>query len=175
MLKLIKATEPSIESIKKYYSESRPSEVNHAIFLINIGYKEYVDYLKTMNMYYLIDDKVPNHIIGWGEIASSRILNDIRSMNDYGTISYSIKESERNKGYGTELLRLLLEECKSLGIEELSISCREDNLASKKIIEHNNGIFDRIFYDYSTGDYGIKYWIELMPKTKKKMLSKQKF
>lgn len=56
-------------------------------------------------------------------------------------IYYEILPEHRSKGYGKEILRLGLEKAKEIGLSEVFITCMEDNLHSKKIIESNGGIF----------------------------------
>jgi predicted acetyltransferase len=56
-------------------------------------------------------------------------------------IYYEIDKNYRQKGYGTKLLELGLVEAKRIGLHELFLGCMEDNVASKKIIERNGGIF----------------------------------
>ena len=58
-----------------------------------------------------------------------------------GNIGYVIRPSEYGKGYGTKILQLGIKKAKELGTEKILIDCREDNIASKKIIEKNGGIF----------------------------------
>ena len=68
---------------------------------------------------------------------------DIRHrLNDYllnfgGYIGYSIRKSERQKGYATEMLALALIECKKLNIKKVLITCDKDNVASAKTIINN--------------------------------------
>lgn len=65
-------------------------------------------------------------------------LNDF--LENYGGhIGYSVRPSHRNKGYGTQMLRLALEKAKNLGIENILVTCDEDNLASARVIEKNGG------------------------------------
>jgi predicted acetyltransferase len=56
-------------------------------------------------------------------------------------IYYEIDKEYRRKGYGTKLLELGLVEAKRIGLHELFVWCMEDNVASKKIIERNGGVF----------------------------------
>jgi predicted acetyltransferase len=67
-----------------------------------------------------------------------------------GHIGYDIRPSERRRGYGTLILKLVLEKVKAKGLKEILITCDSDNAGSKKIIEKNGGIFiDEIFIDSS--------------------------
>lgn len=55
-------------------------------------------------------------------------------------IYYEIEPSKQGRGYGREILKLGLEEARMLGLPEVIITCFEDNLASRKIIEANGGV-----------------------------------
>lgn len=56
-----------------------------------------------------------------------------------GHIGYDISPAYRNKGYGTQILKLALERAAKIGIKKAIVNCNIDNIASKKIIEKNNG------------------------------------
>lgn len=56
-------------------------------------------------------------------------------------IYYEIRPTERNKGYGIEILKQGLQEAKQLGLSEVIITCQKDNTPSRLIIEKNNGVF----------------------------------
>jgi len=56
-----------------------------------------------------------------------------------GHIGYDISPCYRQKGYGSEILKLALEEAGKLGIKEAMVTCNVENISSKKIIEKNNG------------------------------------
>ncbi|GKU28545.1 GNAT family N-acetyltransferase [Clostridium folliculivorans] len=72
-----------------------------------------------------------------------------------GHIGYSIRPSERNKGYGKKLLKEALSKAKVVGIKEVLITCHEDNLESRNVIEANNGKLEVIKEGH------CKYWIKL--------------
>ena len=76
-----------------------------------------------------------------------------------GHCGYSVRPSERGKGYGTEMLRLNLQNAKNLGISRLLVTCYPDNKASQKVILANGGCFEKtITVD---GKEINRYWIEL--------------
>ncbi len=56
-------------------------------------------------------------------------------------IYYEIIPEYQGRGYGKEILALGIEKAKEIGLKEIFITCMENNLASKKIIESNGGIF----------------------------------
>lgn len=62
-----------------------------------------------------------------------------QDISTAGHIGYDISPSYRNKGYGTQILKLALVEAEKIGIKEVMVTCDVDNIASKKIIEKNNG------------------------------------
>ena len=78
-----------------------------------------------------------------------------------GLIGYSIRPKHRGKGYANEVLKLGLEKFKEKNINEILISCKDFNIASKKVIEKNNGIFEREYYNDDEGYNYLIYTIKL--------------
>ena len=90
---------------------------------------------------------------------------DIRHrLNDYllqfgGHIGYSVRKSERQKGYATEMLKLALEEARKIGIERALVTCYKDNIASAKTIQKNGGVLEN---EIEEGTHITqRYWITL--------------
>ncbi len=86
------------------------------------------------------------------------------TLNDYlrrfgGNIGYSIRPSERRKGYATEQLRLALLFCKELGLDRVLISCHTCNEGSRKVILKNGGTYERTNYDPERDRELELYWI----------------
>ncbi len=78
-----------------------------------------------------------------GIIDLRHTLNDF--LKDLGNCGYSVRPSERRKGYASEMLRLLLAVAKNAGMSEISLSVEHDNTPSVKTIIKNGGIYKRSF------------------------------
>jgi len=91
------------------------------------------------------------------------MINIRHTLNDYlmqfgGHIGYSVRKSERRKGYAKEMLRLALEKCRELGLEKVLVTCDKDNIASAKTILANGGVF--VNEVVNTGRLTQRYWID---------------
>lgn len=77
------------------------------------------------------------------------IVNFRHSLTDFykdlGHIGYSVRPSQRRKGYATEILRKTLKIAKKQGLTEVYLVCKRDNYASKKTIIKNHGLLNRTF------------------------------
>ena len=78
-----------------------------------------------------------------------------------GHIGYNIRPSKRNMGYGTQILKLALEKAKELHLTKVLVTCDETNIASKKIIETNGGIFENSEPQRNGLPNKLRYWIDL--------------
>jgi predicted acetyltransferase len=78
-----------------------------------------------------------------------------------GHVGYSVRPSERCKGYATELLRRVVEYAgETLGIDRLLVTCGAENVASARVIEKCGGVLeDESFHD-AAGKKVRRYWIE---------------
>jgi predicted acetyltransferase len=90
-------------------------------------------------------------------------LNEERLRTD-GQVDYWIRPSRRRQGYGKIILRLLLQRFRQLGLKRVLITCRTDNIPSRKIIETNSGVLeDEIVMPGTFGEpeQRRRYWIYL--------------
>ena len=80
-----------------------------------------------------------------------------------GHIGYGTNPKYWNLGYGKKMLKIALEQYKNL-IEEdkILITCDDDNVASIKIIEFNDGILENKVENEDAGERFLtrRYWIE---------------
>ena len=76
-------------------------------------------------------------------------------LNHAGHIGYSVRPSERGKGYAKESLRQGLQVAKEKNIKKALVTCSVENPASRAVIVANGGVFE----DVRNGVE--RYWIDL--------------
>jgi predicted acetyltransferase len=85
-------------------------------------------------------------------------------MKEGGHIGYTVRPSDRRKGYGSTLCRLMLEEAWSrLGLRRVLITCDTDNVGSARIIQKNGGVFESEVRSDHSGKRVSRYWVDLDP------------
>lgn len=167
-LPTMKREEEAIEFIAEF--RKFDSKINGTGGLDSSEYSQWLkkttDYSKGLNVpnnkvpattYFVVresDDKIV------GMVNLRHTLSEFLIKHGYGHIGYSIRPTERRKGYATELLRLTLEECKSLGIKDVYIGCYKDNIGSYRTIEKNGGTLLREHLD-EDGLWNYEYLVKL--------------
>jgi predicted acetyltransferase len=61
-----------------------------------------------------------------------------------GHIGYHVVPAKRRRGHATAMLAGALDRCRADGMTEVLITCREDNIASRRVIEVNGGKLDAV-------------------------------
>ena len=78
-----------------------------------------------------------------------------------GNIGYSVRPSERRKGYAKEMLKMVLPFCREVGLEKILVACIDGNVGSEKTILANGGVYESTVYE-PRGDRDLKrFWISL--------------
>jgi len=86
---------------------------------------------------FMLVRKDDNKVLGFLQIR--------HEFNDYlskfgGHIGYSVRPSERRKGYAKEMLRMALPFCREIGLDRVLITCIDGNVGSEKTILSNGGV-----------------------------------
>ncbi|MFL0246174.1 GNAT family N-acetyltransferase [Candidatus Clostridium stratigraminis] len=110
------------------------------------------------NTYFFVRT-IDNKILGMINIRYK--LNEFL-FNEGGNIGYSIRPTERRKGYATLMLKLGLQKCKELNLNKVLITCDKINIASAKVIQNNNGILENEVYSETFSEIIQRYWINLL-------------
>lgn len=135
------------------------------------SYEEWIDFDNRLKNKYG-ENYVPSTVFLAIRIRDNKLIGIIdfrhklsKFLYNYGgNIGYSIVLSERRKGYGKEMLRLMLEYCKKLGVHRVLITCDKENIGSAKTIIANGGILENEIEDnVGLVENGIiqRYWISL--------------
>lgn len=112
-------------------------------------------------------DRVPASTYFFIRISDGKIIGMINLrhklneflQNEGGHIGYSIRPTERKKGYGTLMLKLGLDKCKELSLDKVLITCDKSNIASAKVIQNNKGILENEIYSNTFSEVIQRYWI----------------
>lgn len=77
-----------------------------------------------------------------------------------GHIGYSIRPTERGKGYATRMLKEALGFCRLIGLSQVLVVCAASNEASVRVIEKCGGVLEDEVVSKQNGEVLRRYWIE---------------
>ncbi len=105
---------------------------------------------------FLAFQKENNHLVGLVNVRHELNENLIKSG---GHIGYSVRPSERNKGYAKSELKLALEfGFNELKLDSILLTVFETNTPSIKVIEKFNPVEDQVYID-EKGNVFRRFWI----------------
>lgn len=117
---------------------------------------------------------VPSHLVPATQFffirkSDNRLVGMIQVrhyFNDFlekfgGHIGYSVRPSERRKGYAKEMLKTTLLFCKEIGLDKVLISCIDGNIGSEKTILANGGIYESTVHEPNANEDLKRFWITL--------------
>lgn len=78
-----------------------------------------------------------------------------------GHIGYSVRLSERRKGYAKWMLKNVLPFCKSLGLDSVMVTCIDTNEASRRTILGTGGVYEYTVHEPKENMDIERYWIKL--------------
>jgi predicted acetyltransferase len=107
------------------------------------------DWMVPQTTYWLYVEGKP---VGMGRIRP--ILTD-RLREEGGNIAYAIRKAERGKGYGSALLKLLINEAAKLNLDRVLITVENENTPSIKVALANGGVIEKVT------DLRNYIWIEI--------------
>lgn len=106
--------------------------------------------------YWLVKDNA----VLLGEIRLRPVLTPPFEQHN-GHIGYNIRPSQRQKGYATRQLSLVLDEARVYGLFRVMLTIDGDNPASVRVIEKNRGSLEWQQTSPETGEMLSCYWIDL--------------
>ena len=147
----------AVDYINEFYEYG--SEINGSgalnRFLKESTYEEWLEHLSdSIDIANLQAPKVPSLTYFYVREADDRIIGMINirlALNDFlrkegGHIGYSVRPTERRKGYATDMLAEGLKVCERIGIQEVFVSCDKENIASARVIQNCVGLLKDEFY-----------------------------
>jgi predicted acetyltransferase len=146
----IKFIEPCLEYKKSYLEALKEQNIkdkdNIDIEKIDKDFDSFLDKTQKIKKG-LIKDYLPG--TKYWCIKGDKYIGNINyrpKLNDQfefrgGNIGYLVRPSERRKGYASVMLEYVLNIAKRDGLPLLLITCDDDNIGSKKVIEKAGGVY----------------------------------
>ena len=164
---LVEPNEKYQKSFEEYAQVYRKINDEHYFNKYKKALEDFQDYLKDLHNCSKENDLPQGEVITstFWLIDKKEVVGVVRIRHQEvecaGHIGYDISPYCRNRGYGFQILKLALEKAIKIGIVEVILTCNIDNIASKKIIEKNNGKLLGTIFDEEEKEYMYKYSITL--------------
>lgn len=162
-LRLFKPSIEYAEQIAEYKAEFSPEQIRATYDPDRIPGMDYLENYNSIPEWLCFLDTVKGKITWYMSVRMSdgKIIGFccLRHKLEYddddpdfaSNVGYSIRPSERRKGYAKEQLRLVLQEAKRLGMDHVRIICRDINIGSNRTILANGGKFVDAIYGEESG------------------------
>ena len=163
----IKEYEPEAKAFKQEFFDNGETTINGSELLDHMD--SYDEWLKSVtdntssdtvnpawvvtDTYFAFDEN--DRIVGIIDLRHE--LNDF--LKDFGNSGYSVRPSERRKGYATQMLELIIRRAGEIGMKHLQLGVERTNEPSIKTMTKNGGIYERSFI--FEGEEADVYMIEV--------------
>lgn len=115
------------------------------------------------------EDRVPATQFLFIRKSDNRLVGMLQvrhEFNEYiekyaGHIGYSVRPSERRKGYAKEMLKMALPFCREIGLVKVLITCIDGNIGSEKTILSNGGVYESTIHEPNENENLKRFWITL--------------
>jgi len=130
-------------------------------YLVHFSYEKWIDKIqKDIDIANIQEPNVPKLTYFYVREDDDKIIGMINirlALNEElrkegGHIGYSVRPTERKKGYATDMLELGVQVCNKIGIEEVLVACDKSNIASASVIKKCGGMLKEEFYSNTYGE-----------------------
>ena len=95
-----------------------------------------------------------------GRLSLRYRLNDF-FLHEGGHIGYVVVPGHRRRGFAQEMLKQGLDRARSIGFDRVLVTCDEDNVISRHMIEKAGGEYEDSYVDPENRLATRRYWITL--------------
>ncbi len=80
-------------------------------------------------------------------------------MERGGHVGYAVNPGHRENGYATKMFEQSLKFCQTLGLIEILVTCEDQNVPSRKIVERFGGSLESRFFAEDIEKFVRRYWL----------------